>query len=95
MITLERLAAGKFLKNNRQVIVIYFWPSFPWLCRVLRSMTALEKLSLLGCKLTLTEDLLQLFQSCPKLNELRIKLVERQHLKIDEDLKNLLFVELL
>jgi hypothetical protein len=88
MITLERLADGGFLKNNRQMIVILRWPSFPRFCQVVRSMTKLEKLEILDSKLTLTQDVPQLFQSCPKLTELRMKLVESQNLEMNEDLRN-------
>jgi hypothetical protein len=86
MIILERLAARGFFKNNRQVIVIYFWPSFSLLFRFILSMTNLEKLSLSECKLTLT-DLRQLFRSCPKLTELHIKLVEGLKMEMDQFLK--------
>ena len=88
MITLDRLEAGGFLKNNRQMIVVDYWPSFQRLCRVLRSMTDLETLSLLEWKLSLTQGLPQLLRSCPKLTELRLKLVESQKLKMNEEFKN-------
>jgi hypothetical protein len=88
MITLDRLAAGGFFKNNRQMIVVYYWPSFQRLCRVLRSMTDLETLSLLNWKLSLTQGLPQLLQSCHKLTELRLTLVESQKVEMDEDLQN-------
>ena len=51
-------------------------------------MTDLETLSLLEWNLTLTDDVPQLFQSCPKLIELRIKLFESQKLKMNEELEN-------
>ena len=88
MITLDRLAAGGFLKNNRQMIVVDYWPSFQRLCRVLRSMTDLETLSLLEWKLSLTQGLPQLLRSCPKLTELRIRLFYNQRFKMNEVLKN-------
>jgi hypothetical protein len=88
LITLDRLAAGGFFKNNRQLIVRDYWPSFQRLCRVLRSMTDLETLSLLNWKLSLTQGLPQLLRSCPKLTELRLKLVESQKVEMDEDLQN-------
>ena len=88
MITLDRLAAGGFLKNNRQMIVVDYWPSFQRLCRVLRSMTDLETLSLLEWKLSLTQGLPQLLRSCPKLTELRLKLVENRYVEMDVDLEN-------
>ena len=88
MITLDRLEAGGFLKNNRQMIVVDYWPSFQRLCRVLRSMTDLETLSLLEWKLSLTQGLPQLLRSCPKLTELRLKLVENRYVEMDVDLEN-------
>ena len=88
MITLDRLAAGGFLKNNRQMIVENYWPSFQRLCRVLRSMTDLETLSLLEWKLSLTQGLPQLLRSCPKLTELRLKLVENKYVEMDVDLES-------
>jgi hypothetical protein len=51
-------------------------------------MTHLETLSLLNWKLSLTEDLLQLFRSCPKLTELRLKLDDCHKLEMNEELKN-------
>jgi hypothetical protein len=50
-------------------------------------MTNLEKLNIFHWKVTLT-DVPQLFRSCPKLTDLRLRLVESQKLKIDEELKN-------
>ena len=70
------------------MIVVDYWPSFQRLCRVLRSMTDLETLSLLEWKLSLTQGLPQLLRSCPKLTELRLKLVESQKLELNEELKN-------
>ena len=87
MITIERLVAGGFLKNNRQMIN-YFWRSVPRLFRVILSMHNLETLSLMGYELTLTEDVSQLLRSCPKLTELRIRLFYNQRFKMNEVLKN-------
>ena len=86
--TLERLADAGYFRNNRQLNVSYSWPSFPRLCRVIGSMADLETLSLLEWELTLTQDVPQLFRLCPKLTELRMKLVESQNLEMNEDLKN-------
>jgi hypothetical protein len=89
---LERLVAGGFFKNNRQMIVeiSWRWPSIPRFYQVLRSMAHLEKLSLLNWKLRLTQDVPKLFQSCPKLTELHLKLDDSLNLglEIDEELKN-------
>jgi hypothetical protein len=85
---LERLAAGGFFKNNREVILTWNWPFTPPLFQVLRSMNNLETLSLSEWKLTLTEDVPQLFRSCPKLTELRLKLAESQKLEKNEELEN-------
>jgi hypothetical protein len=87
LITIERLSDGGFFKNNRQMIVRSWWPSIPRFDQVIRSMTRLEKLSILEWKLTLT-NVPQLLRSCPNLNELRFKLVERSNVKMSEDLKN-------
>jgi hypothetical protein len=90
---LKRLADGGFLKNNRQWIVCQRWTRGPWLNQVIRSMSNLEKVHL-ECNLTLTEDLPQLFRSCPTLAELRVRLfdpsgVERERFKrMNEDFKN-------
>jgi hypothetical protein len=51
-------------------------------------MNNLETLSLSGCEVTLTQDLPQLFRSCSKLTELRIKLVASQKLEMNEKLKS-------
>ena len=83
------LADGGFLANNRQWIVDVGWLRGPWMFQVIRSMNNLEKLSLLKCKLTLT-DVSQLFRSCPKLTELHLGLFDRRKLEMDEDQKNLL-----
>jgi hypothetical protein len=88
LITLERLVDGGYFQNNRQMIVSSWWPSIARLFRVIRSMTNLEKLSLLEWKLTLTQDLPQLFRSCPKLTELRLRLFESQELEMNKFLKN-------
>jgi hypothetical protein len=64
------------------------------LFQVICSMNNLEKLHLLECNLTLTEDLPQLFRSCPKLTELRVRLsdsnrVDRERFeRMNEHLKN-------
>jgi hypothetical protein len=89
LIILNRLADGGFLKNNRQWIVSVGWSRDPWLFQVIRSMSNLETLNLLKCKLTLT-DLQQLFRSCPKLTELRLMLFDRQNLEMNVSLKNVL-----
>ena len=90
LIMLERLSDGGFLKNNRQMIVTnYCGPSsIPRFFRLILSMNNLETLSLSEWKLTLTEDVPQLFRSCPKLTELRLKLAESQKLEKNEELKN-------
>jgi hypothetical protein len=85
---LERLATGGFFKNNRQMIVYFNWKSIPRLFRVLRCMNNLETLSLLDWELTLTEDVPQFLQSCPKLTALRIRLLEIEKLEMNNDLKN-------
>ena len=63
------------------------WSRGPWMFQVIRSMNNLEKLSLLKCKLTLT-DVSQLFRSCPKLTELRLMLFDNQKVGTGEELKN-------
>jgi hypothetical protein len=87
---LKRLAAGGFLKNNRQMIVEGSWssPCIPRFYQVLCFMADLEKLSLLNWKLRLTQDVPKLFQSCPKLTELRLSLAETKKLRMDESLEN-------
>ena len=85
---LERLSNGGLLKNNRQMVVKMQWPSNRQLFRVIGSMNNLETLSLFEWNLTLTEDVPELFRSCPKLTRLRLKLVESQKLKMNEELKN-------
>ena len=87
MIIMERLADAGYFQNNREVIVGWGWPSVPRFFPVVRSMTNLEKLYLLNWELTLTEDLPQLFQPCPKLTELRLKLVKGQNLEMGANLK--------
>ena len=84
---LKRLADGGFLINNRQWIVDVGWSRGSWMFQVIRSMNNLEKLSLLECKLTLT-DVSQLFRSCPKLTELRLMLFDNQKVGTGEELKN-------
>jgi hypothetical protein len=84
---LKRLADGGFMKNNRQWIVCCGWSRGPWLFQVIRSMNNLEKLSLLECKLKLT-DVQQLFRSCPKLVELHLMLLENDKLEMNEGLKD-------
>ena len=85
---LERLSNGGLLKNNRQMVVKWQWPSNRQLFRVIGSMNNLETLSLLEWKLSLTQGLPQLLRSCPKLTELRLKLVENQYVEMDVDLEN-------
>jgi hypothetical protein len=84
---LKRLADGGFLANNRQWIVDVGWSRGPWLFEVIRSMTNLETLSLLDCQLTLS-DLPQLLRSSTKLTYLRLKLIDRLKLEMNEELKN-------
>jgi hypothetical protein len=95
LITLERLANAGHFQNNRQMTAILCYDCNPRLLLVIHSMTHLEKLILWECvNLTLTEDVLQLFRSCPKITELRISLfdpkrVECQRLnEMNEDAKN-------
>jgi hypothetical protein len=88
MIVLERLADGGYFQNNREVIVNWCWPSVPRFSRFLHPMTKLEKLSLLKWDLTLTEDVPQLFRSCPTLTELHLRLFESQKVEMNEELKN-------
>jgi len=92
LITLEWLADGGYFRNNRKMIVNWRWPSIARLFRVNRSMINLEKMSLLKWELTLTEDLARLFQSCPKLTELHLRLrdilFEHQKLEMGEKLEN-------
>ena len=87
MITLDRLAVGGYFQNNRQMIVNSCWP-VPRLFQVLRYMNNLEKLNLLECHVTLTEELPQLFRWCPKLIELHLTTFESQELEMYEGLKN-------
>jgi hypothetical protein len=88
LIILEQLVDGGYFQNNRQIIVpsCGCWPSIPRLFQKILSMTNLEKL--LYLELRLAEDLPQLFRSCPKLIELRLKLVESPKLEMNEKLKN-------
>jgi hypothetical protein len=86
LITLERLVVGGYLKNNRQMIASSSYPSLPRLFRVVCSMTELEKLTVFDWNVRLTEDFPQLFRSCPKLTELRLKLAA--NLEMGEDPKN-------
>jgi hypothetical protein len=51
-------------------------------------MNNLEKLELLNLELTLTKNVPQLFRSCPKLTEMRLKLAETQKLEMGEELEN-------
>ena len=88
LITLGRLADRGYFKNNRQMIVNCCWPSIPALCRVIRSMTDLETLSLLEWKPTLIEDVPQLFRSCPKLTEMHLRLLESSNFEMGEEHKN-------
>ena len=94
LITLGRLVEGGYFRNTRQMIVDSWWPSIPRFFRVICSMTALEKLELLGWKLILTEeDLAQLFQSCLKLTELHLAInastrFDCQMLEANEELEN-------
>jgi hypothetical protein len=91
LVILKRLVARGLLKNNREMGVIFCRRSLPLIFRVIRSMTHLEKLSLSECNhkgMTLTEDVPQLFRSCPTLNELHLRIVKSQVLEMNEELKN-------
>jgi hypothetical protein len=94
LITLRRLADGGYFQNTRQMKATNRWPSIPRFFRVICSMTNLEKLELLGWKLILTEeDLVRLFQSCPKLTELHLRLrdsgrFDRHMLETNEEVTN-------
>ena len=70
------------------MVVKWQWPSNRQLFRVIGSMTDLETLSLFEWNLTLTEDVPELFRSCPKLTRLRLKLVENKYVEMDVDLEN-------
>ena len=84
--SLEQLAEEGFFKNNRQLVVRFRsdWPLSPPLFGIIRPMINLEILKLWDCELTL-EQVAQLFQSCPKLIELHLKL---STCEMDEDLKD-------
>ena len=94
LIILERLAESGYFQNNRRMFVKFDSPFITRLIRVIRSMKNLEKLHLLQCNLSLTEDLRQLFRSCPKLTDLRVRLsdpkrVDRKRFnRMNEILKN-------
>jgi hypothetical protein len=88
LIALNRLVDRGFLKNNREMFVSLCRRSVPRLFRIIRSMTHLEKLSLLECQLTLTEDVPQLFRSCPTLTELHVRIVKSQKSRMNKVLKN-------
>jgi len=88
LVSLERLADGGYFKNSRKMKVNWYLPSVPFLFRVIRPMNNLETLSILEWELTLTDDLPQLFRSCPKLTELRLKLFESKKLEMNEELEN-------
>jgi hypothetical protein len=94
LIILERLKDGGYFQNNRRMFVKFDRRNIARLMRVICSMNNLEKLHFLECNLTLTEDLPQVFQSCPKLTVLHIQLsdpnrVERERLnEMNEHLKN-------
>jgi hypothetical protein len=83
---LNRLVDRGLLKNNREMFASYC--PVPLIFRVICSMTQLEKLSLLECQLTLTEDVPKLFRSCPTLTELHVGIDESQKLEMNEELKN-------
>jgi hypothetical protein len=86
LIILKRLVDRGLLKNNREMSVNSCRLSDARMCRVIRSMTHLEKLSFLECQLT--EDVSELFRSCPKLTQLHLRIVESQKLEMNEELKN-------
>jgi hypothetical protein len=88
LIALERLLNRGYFQNNRQMLVSPWFPSNSRLFRVICSMNNLEILNFLHWKLTLTEDVPQLFRSCPNLTELRSRLFESQELEMNEELKN-------
>ena len=94
LIILERLADEGCFQNNRRMFVKSVRPFIARLFQVIRPMKNLEKLHLLEFKLTLIEDIRQLFRSCPKLTGLRVRLfdpnrVERERFKqMNEELKN-------
>jgi hypothetical protein len=89
LITLERLADGAYLENNRQMYLDRWVSSIPRLFRVICSMTNLEKLHFFNCNLTDTvlKDLACVFQSCPKLTELHLILFRSLKLEMNGDLK--------
>jgi hypothetical protein len=82
---LEQLAEEGFFKNNRQLVVRFRsdWPLSPPLFGIIRPMINLEILKL-DCQLKI-EQVAQLFQSCPKLTELHLRL---DACEMDADLKN-------
>jgi hypothetical protein len=84
--TLERLVERGYFQNNRQMILSSWRLSFRRLFQVISSMNHLEKLNLLECDLSLTQDLPQLFRSCPKLTELHLTLFGM--LEMGEKLEN-------
>ena len=94
LIILERLADGGYFQNNRRMFMKFDSPFITRLIRVIRSMKNLEKLHLLQCNLSLTEDLPQFFRSCPKLTDLRVRLsdpkrVDRKRFnRMNENRKN-------
>ena len=83
LLILQRLVEEGFLKNNRQ-FAIFDCSRSPRFVEVIFSMNNLQKLDLWDCELTL-EQVAQLFQSCPKLIELHLKL---STCEMDEDLKD-------
>jgi hypothetical protein len=78
------LANRGYFQNNRQMIANSWWPYVPRLLRAIRSMTHLEKLSLLECNLSLAEDLPLLFRSCHKIAELHVRLYDNEKLEMDK-----------
>ena len=88
LIALDGLLNGGYFQNNRQLLASPWFSSNSQLLRVICSMNNLEILSLLECQLTLTEDVPQLFRSCPNLTELRSRLFESKKLEMNEELEN-------
>jgi hypothetical protein len=84
---LQWLAEKGFLENTRQLIVTYNFSCSPRFVDVICSLENLEKLDLLGCKLSL-EQLPRVFSSCPKLVELNLSPLTCHNWEMDKKLKN-------
>ena len=85
--TLELLTDEGSLKNNRELVVYSGWSLDPWFLRINCSMPNLEKLDVMEYDVKFS-DLACLFQSCPKLLELRMKLSQSETSEIDENCRN-------